>query len=519
MLARWLTSITFLCFGLLSLTVIQMNRRPLCIDSKVVEKIDRLSQQSNDFVYRCALNKSTPYSTYFSESLRDLGARVQLIERILETIEPFEKKVQITILEDRPLLFRVQDHHIYIGQKLLEAPGHLEKALAKIWFRERDSNLFIDQNLMEEVVTDFLYSLSNGEVEIGDPQTQTTTALHPVKWPYILKSASSYCESPWKLSEHYDYCQDQKVADSNLSDQVVELSLRPLLISTWIQSYKSLSPRDQYLFVQNLSQFIRASHSPELPLVHSLTTSGSPLLEAAETIKNINLFASTSSMLKDSASHRLFVSALTNGLRATGFHDAFAEASFDLLFVSQTPLTVSAPAYKEFLQLAKQSPNMHIALQDNENLWMLPAQDPIPLASFGQIKAARTVVEKCGGFNFPYVMGFSDKTEQLLMVDHCDTKQSLKYHDYIKEGAEGFGHENQGVAFVQFHLPSLMMKKADLAQTSDVFELIQKRGESGSLVQSLGWQELKWNDQASAYHPKAFVDAIEWFRPPTQIKN
>lgn len=101
MLARWLTALSFLCFGLLSLFVVQMTRRPLCIESKVVERIDRLGVQGTDTVYRCAVNRETPFSTYFSEQSRDLTYRIQKTERLLESIEPFERKVQLTISESQ----------------------------------------------------------------------------------------------------------------------------------------------------------------------------------------------------------------------------------------------------------------------------------------------------------------------------------------------------------------------------------------------------------------------------------
>ena len=120
MIARWLTYLSFVCFGLLSLMVLQMTKRPLCIDSRVVERIDRLSNQDSDTIYRCALNKETPYSEYFGQQVRELGSRIQSTERVLESLEPFYKKVQITIMEDHPYLYRIQGHHLYIGPKLLD---------------------------------------------------------------------------------------------------------------------------------------------------------------------------------------------------------------------------------------------------------------------------------------------------------------------------------------------------------------------------------------------------------------
>ncbi len=517
MISRWLTYLSFVCFGLLSLVVLQMTKRPLCIDSKVVERIDRLAGQTSESIYRCALNKETAYSEYFGRQSRDLGARIEQTTKVLESLEPFYKRVQVTIMEDHPYLYRIQGHQIFIGSKLLEAPGHLEKALAKIWYRERNETLFAQQDLMEEVVTDFLVYLQSGDLDIGDPGTHLTTAIRKVKWPYILKSVTAYCDSAWKKSEHFAICQNHHEAETDLRGQVTDMSLRPLLASSWIRSYKHLGMKERFEFVNNLTQFLRSDHSLHLPMVSETlgVIPDTTLVKAAEAIKNVNLFVSSSRVNKESNAHRSFVANLTNELRTSGFQDAFAEASFDVLFVSQETLSDSSKIFQEFEKISKSQPKLQIALRDGQNLWMLPSRYPIPLASFGQIKANRTIVEKCGGYNFSYVMDYADVTEKLLVVDRCDLKKQVQYEKFLAEGAEGFGIQNKGLSFVQFHLPSLLMKRTELEQVANVFEFIQKRDLENPSFKSLGWREVRWSQQANAYQPKAYVDAIEWFRVPT----
>lgn len=515
MMARWLTALSFLCFGVLSLFVVEMTRRPLCIESRVVERIDRLSGSGADTIYRCAVNKETPFSTYFSEQSRDLTYRIQRTERLLESFEPFQRKVQLTIFEDRPFLFRVQGSHIYLGAKMLEAPGHLEKAMAKVWYRERMGALFAQQALMEEVFTDFLVYMDLGDLDIGDPNTHLKTSLRKVKWPFVLKSVPAYCDSPWKQSEHFAICKDKEDAKDMLQEKVVEMSLRPLLVTSWIRAYRDMTLSERYQFSRALPHFLRAEHTEPLPLVGAhysgpMTT----LAKAADAIKNVNLFVTKSKVIRDLESHRLFVANFTNELRSNGFQDAFVEASFDVLFVACGILSEKSQTFQQFLKIAKAQPKLQIALRDDKNLWMLPARYPISLQSFGEIKAARTIVEKCGGYNFSYVMDYAEVTEKLLVVDHCDPKQELQFSRFLKDGAEGFGAENKGVSFVQFHLPSLLMRKAELEQVSNVVEFIQKRDVESAPFKSLGWMEVQWSERAKAYRPKAFVDAIEWFRVP-----
>ncbi|MFS4458664.1 hypothetical protein [Bdellovibrio sp. HCB2-146] len=432
---------------------------------------------------------------------------------MLESLEPFYKKTQITIISDRPLLFRVMGHHIYMGEALLDAPGHLEKALAKVWYRERNDNSFEQQDLTEEVITDLLVSLEGGDVDIGDPQTHVMTALRKVKWPYVIKSIRGYCESPWKRSEHYGICQNATEGDKEFQSEVVQMSLRPMLTASLVNSYRALSSADRYAFAGQLAQFLRQENL--LP-GKTETPARNVLEQAAGIIRNVNLFVSNPLALKTSRVHRLFVTNFSNELRKNGYSDAFVEASFDLLFVAHEKVNENGAAFKELLAKSQKNPQMQIALRDKENLWMLPSKYPMAIASFGQIKANKTIIEKCGGYSFSFVMDYADVTEKLLVVDRCASqKKEVRYSEYLENGAEAFAQVNKGVAFVQFHIPSLLMKKQELETVSNVFDFIQKRDVDNPSFKGLGWQEVRWDEKASAYQPKAYVDAIEWFRAPS----
>ena len=97
-------------------------------------------------------------------------------------------------------------------------------------------------------------------------------------------------------------------------------------------------------------------------------------------------------------------------------------------------------------------------------------------------------------------------------MEHCEPKAEVHYKEYLKSGAEGFALENTGMSFVQFHLPSLLMKREQLASVLNVQDFIKKRDVENPSFRSLGWQEVRFSQTANAYQPKAYVDAIEWFR-------
>lgn len=515
MVVRWLTSIMLVCFGLLILVALQLSKKPLCIDSKVVEKIDRVANAKVETVFRCAVNRDVPFNSFFDENSKILSVRIQKTERVLESIEPFQRKVQIIVRSDFPYFFQVRDHQVFIGDKLLLSPGHLEKGLIKVWFHEKNESFFAQLDLMEEVVTDFLFFLQSGNLNLADPDSKFSTTVGGVQWPHVIKSVSAYCESPWKRSEHYSICRNNHEAESALTDKVIDLSLRPLIVASWIEAFKSLNGAERSQFLKNFAQFLKASRTPSLPLIDALSAENTDrivLTLATTAIKNMNSFVTNAGILKNQETYRIFASSLTKTLQQKGLQDSFAEAFFDVLYVSKTPLDVHSSRFQYFEKLATKHPYLQMAIMDSENLWMLPSRYGVSVKSFGQLKAQNTIIEKCGSYNFEEVIDFSERTQKLLVVNHCDKERSVEFSGYLKSGAEGFAIQNKGVTFVQFHLPSLAMKKVELAGVSNVLEFIQKRDLESVPFQSLGWQEVQWSKQADAYQPKAFVDAIEWFR-------
>jgi hypothetical protein len=489
--------------------MVYLSRRPLCIDSRVVERIDRGSES----VFQCSQNHHVPFSIYFYENLPEIEARVQTVEKFLEHIEPIASHLRLVVLKDKPNYFVIQGNTLYIGEDLLASRGHLEKFLVKKWYRENSQNLFAYEGLFEEVFTDFMIYLIKGSLQIEDPFRGVQTKLNGSRWPQVLKSTKAYCQSPWKRSEHYEFCRDVKPADDLRGDQILELSVRPLLVSSWVASYKALSFRDQYNFVKLLKELISTDHIPDLPLVRTggLIPETNPLAEASEAIKNISYFLTSSSLTQYSESHRVFITLVANNLGRLGFNESFGGAFFDVLFISDTKLAQNSETFKHFLSLSKKNPKMKIAIKDPDNLWMLPSTYPVHWKSLDSLRAERTVYSKCGHYDFNFVWSFANLTDKLMIVNTCGGK-IINLTSYLKDGPEGFGAQNKDVGFIQFHIPSLLMRKDKLAHVDNVYDLISRREIDNPVFQSLGWRELKYSEKAEAYQPKSFVDGIEWFK-------
>lgn len=486
-----------------------MARRPLCIDSKVVNRIDR----GTESVFRCSANHHVPFSSYFGERLPAIAARVQQVEKFIETLAPYKSGLRLVILKNKPNYFLVTRNTIYIGESLLVTRGHLEKALMKVWYRENVQHLFAYEILFEEVYTDFLVYLAKGNLKIDDPFRGVRTRIGGSRWPQVLKSTQSYCQSPWKNSEHYQFCAQMQKQDAPLKDQILELSLRPILVSSWIESYQGLSFRDQYKMVRNLRELIAGDHNPDLPLVKTggLVPQSAPLLEASEAVKNISNFLMSSHLAKMSEAHRVFVTLVANNLSRYGYNDALGGIYFDMLVISDAKISPNSEQFKHFMTLAKQNPRMKMAIKDPENLWMLPSIFPIHWKAIESLHANRIVYSKCGTYDFNFVWQFATATEKLMILNVCKERK-INLSGYLTSGAEAFGEQNKDVAFIQFHVPSLLMRKDQLANVGDVYELVSRREIDNPVFQSLGWQKLMWSEKAQAYQPKSFVDGIEWFK-------
>jgi hypothetical protein len=58
-------------------------KKPLCINSNIVYKIDRISDKKNESIYSCAQFKNVLFSNFLYEKLGDLESRLNQLEFLL----------------------------------------------------------------------------------------------------------------------------------------------------------------------------------------------------------------------------------------------------------------------------------------------------------------------------------------------------------------------------------------------------------------------------------------------------
>lgn len=494
------------------LALILITKRPLCIDSNSVEKIDRITSGKIETIYKCSSQIRVPYSAYFDQNKDQLESRIESVLLFLNKIEPLQNKIKITINELKPIEFSVKENQIRIGSNLLESPGHFERALFKLWLQERSNSNLDQQNLFTEVAADFLYYVYNGSLNIEDPLVRLKTKIGNARWPNVLKSKEGYCDSPWKISEHYVSCGSMELESQLSSETVLALSLRPLLTSVWIKSYSEMSRRSQIDFIDRFSEYLKTQSLNSEKAIEMFLTDSHPLKQGMMNIKKVTDFLNSSNLVQSQKEYREFYARLAINLQQSGVNDSFAEAYFDYLFEYPDSLSTKSEFFKSLVTLSIKNPSLQIAVKDQDQIWILPTQSSLPLKTFDQIKTQQHIFLACLGLRDIDMSQFFNQSEKLLLIKGCDQNKKFDFASLISGGARGFSSHNKNLAFIQFHLPSFEMKAKELAHIKNFFELVRNRDVSKAEFQTLGWSQIKWNEDSQAYKPDAVIDAIELFR-------
>ncbi len=501
MLARFLISISLLSLGLLSLVFLALSKDPLCIDSTIVESIDIQLQDRTQSVFRCSLRREVPFSEYFFNRQNDFNRRFKKVYRLLESMKPLRQRINLNISTLEPLQFTVKGSKVVLGSDLVEREGVLEKALFKVWFREQMISGNLENELSEEVITDFLVYLVLGKL----PDEQDG-ADRPLRWSQIIKSMSSYCESNWVTPEDLNICAGAEGEDWGLKDQLHVMNLRPVLTSSWVLAYLRLPANERYFFVSELPNLIKKLNK-EIPSIKGSFEKVSDFQAA-----NRKIVGFKKDLAGSLEANSKFSEYLEYELKSFGFKEDTDSAFFDVLFVSLKSLDERSPLIHSLRKLALAHPRIQIAVKSADRLWLMPEKTPIDQDQFGQIRAHRTVVEKCGLYDFNFVLEYSNLTDKLLVVNRCQDQHEAAYGGFLSEGIERFAQQNKSFSFVQFHLPSLLMKKSDLLTAGNVVELLRDQDNRLGSYQKLGWHSIQWNQKANFYEPESYNEAIQSFR-------
>ena len=144
-------------FFLLLMTLLSLQlvlRKPMCIDSSIVYKIDKISSAGSETIYGCSQFKQTLYSSYFSENLAALQTRLAVLELQLARLD-LKTKFIIEIDDVNKGESIELMNGIRIGSELLESGSLLEKFLLQKSLKNKTN---ISDPIFLETVSDFLIS-------------------------------------------------------------------------------------------------------------------------------------------------------------------------------------------------------------------------------------------------------------------------------------------------------------------------------------------------------------------------
>ena len=142
-------------FFLLLMTLLGLQlvlRKPLCIDSSIVYKIDKISLSGAETIYSCSQFKGASYSAYFSDKLAGLQHRFEVLELQMARLN-LKSKFVIEIDEVDKNRATELMNGVRIGSDLLESGPLLEKLLLKKSLKNKTS---ISDSIFLETVSDFL---------------------------------------------------------------------------------------------------------------------------------------------------------------------------------------------------------------------------------------------------------------------------------------------------------------------------------------------------------------------------
>lgn len=499
---------TYLCF----LGALLSFKKSVCIDSKLVNKIDSVGTQL-PIVYACSLNRSSKYSYENEQLAKSVQNKLASLEVFILTIKPLTKKVHIYIRSDRPQMYSFSNGQLNIGKDLLDVEGLLVRGVIKAWIQENKNELKLESDLYEEVWTDFIQYAVMGKLEISNPNTKLKTKIGLIRWPQILKTADAYCKSAWVWTEHLESCEngDFQLANKGQTSAAI-LSLRPLLTNALITAYNSLSYLGQKDIIFSIPNSIQFMNLTSEQIIESLVDQNNSLLQGIQNINKFNnLFHSAALKIQNANYYKLY-DQFNRSLNLSGVNLEGSEAYFDLLVQYDGELDTDSNLFKSFEKTLSPAKDKQVAIMDKKQIWILPSRSGLPVDAFLESVSKTRIYFKCNNKDSIKLDRFYDKADKLILIKDCHQNSQYNFQSLAENNLMNFYKQNLKLSFIQFHLPSLQMLKNKVNTHQNFFELVKNKNLNDSDIKSMGWADVEWESDINVYKPKAVVDAIEFYR-------
>jgi hypothetical protein len=500
---QWWTGALFATLMILVVVFAYLARKPLCIDSKLVERIDSISEKGTATAYRCSLKKRVDYNEKLSYQAKDVSRRLREVERYFDWLGPLRSRVNITIIEGLGNHYRIQDQEIYISESILKSRGQLEKAVFRVWFRQRAPLSLQTQLLMEESFTDLLYYSLVGEIAIEDPITGVSLGdVAEVKWPRVLSNMKGYCKSLWRSNDDLRACNDPAIAKPK--EEIELQTLRPLLTQTMIESYQALSASERLPFLQFLSQNLSQFEFHEKNFgMSSLQPKQQNYFEAISQLENWTYFIFK--IGEKSPIAQKFSVYFQNSLKRRGFDESAPKAELDTLVFAAN---LSQVQVQDLMNQTDYHPDQLIGVETAQSLQMNSGGEPLSLEAFGNVRATTGILFHCGIPKVTQMTALSQRVEKLIFINSCGQSQ-FRFDGLFSRGIVGFAHQNPKVKFAEFHLPSLLLAIQKLKGQNPIEMLTQNKKES---LAPIGWSAPTYDSNIDAFRGQSAIEIVDWFR-------
>lgn len=473
----------FLAVGIFALAYLA--QKPLCIDSSLVEKIDRIDSAGMTSAYSCQFKRKVSIDPQIMQSSPQLAERLYPLERFFSEFGPLKKQISIEWLSDQAGKFKTASGHITLSTDLLNKPLLLEKVIAREWVQERLPVELKDDSILIEALADLIIYV-NYSPDIGESQA---------RWPHVLKTFSGYCQNAIRAPEHKDICEQAAIDNPQVLDQLTPYSLQPLLAQTLVSVYLKQSPSQRYKWLKSFArgqwQWRPVSAASYLGLSEWAQISSEIENFAQRFPENISV-------------------AVEAELNQRGFFPSKSKASFDLVFILPEEDNLQKDLLPKLMDASQKNPKLMISAEDSMRVWLLPSKDFLTRSLMQSYYAQRAVWLKCEPPSLNDFKNMAERFDRVLLLSDCQKNIDANLKSYVSGGIEAFAADNQKLRFVQLHIPSLMqaLKKSE----ANPIPLLGLQQFSHPFFKGMGWQGATWIENLRAYRSRSAIEAIEMYR-------
>ncbi len=476
-----------------------MGRRPLCIESRVVSKIDILKGGEQETVYRCGYNKEVKYSPFIWSQLNRINRAIFRVERYDLWFKNNLKNLYIYLDFDNPKVFVNTGSALRLGIDLFNNDVWLDRSFLKGVLGQHLSQApTVEDRVSMELLVDLLLYLRGRPVPLD---TENDDEL--LRWPSTLQSISGYCKSAWVMLEHLNFCSQSNLPAAAISMRPTDLSLHALFSQALKEALMEMQVNERLLIFQRMS--LSMDHIEDK--WRDIASRSNEDVDF-EGVKDRFRALSDNFSVIDVLLKNWDVALLKRGYD----EKSKGQLKFDVVLDLSSYPAVSDRLIDEVLK-ASRGQRKTLALKHADKIWVMPHRDPIELDELSEIHSETLVRTQCHLPSFKEAAAYVSTTKHLMVVQDCSEVSKIKFNQLMTSGIDGFAEENRTLSFVAFHLPSLV------SPTDQVLNEMHFRFEKTSpglrFVESVyGWKQVIPQPATGAYKVLSDVDAIPTFRAP-----